>query len=499
MTLEQSQRTLARARAKAHKTVDDFPLVEITGVSNRLELRRVTGLLGAESVFVDVTGVTEDLIDYDLIRVWPQPDKAGIYKFHSFVKRDGTNMVGDVFVPGLQTNLIKGPHGFTVEVFDATGHPGEGHQSKLEWSQAGGVWRIHAADDGAAAGLDVQKGNISLAAGYTVDGVDVSGLDNDAIKKTLVDAKGDLIVATADDTVTRLAVGGTDGSILIESSGAGAGLAWSTQLKLGATETVINDAGADVDFRVEGDTDTQLIVGDAGLDAVAIGGAADSTYKFKLYGMFGIDLPTSAAGNHDIVFREAGSHVYVAMECYSTNAAYHPIMGWQKSHSDVLGTLTTTINGETLGRMTWSGILTNNTGRGAVYLQAEQDGAATATTVPGRLVIYTDHSTGRNPRLTIYSTGAVLVNGFIPTAVGLTVRGAASQTAHMQDWQESDGTLYMSVSENGYLKIKKTAAPADAELDNNELAFWWDQANSKMMVKAKDNGGNVVAGELALA
>jgi hypothetical protein len=305
MTLEQSQRTLARARAKAHKTVDDFPLVTITGVSNRLELRRVTGLLGAESVFVDVTGVTEDLTDDDLIRVWPQPDKAGIYKFHSFVKRSGTNTVGDVFVPNLQTNLVKGPHGFAIEVFDAINQPGIGHQSKLEWSQASGVWRIHAANDGTAAGLDVQKGNISLAAGYTVDGVDVSGLDDDAIKKTLVDAKGDLIVATADDTVTRLAAGGTDGAVLIESSAASTGLAWSTQLKLAATETVINDAGADVDFRVEGDTDANLIVANAGLDVVAIGGAAVSGQKLTVYtgavGVVGLVIGAAAGQTADIL------------------------------------------------------------------------------------------------------------------------------------------------------------------------------------------------------
>ena len=37
------------------------------------------------------------------------------------------------------------------------------------------------------------------------------------------------------------------------------------------TETVINNAGANADFRVEGDTDTHLIHADAGLDKVGIG------------------------------------------------------------------------------------------------------------------------------------------------------------------------------------------------------------------------------------
>jgi hypothetical protein len=50
---------------------------------------------------------------------------------------------------------------------------------------------------------------------------------NAAIAKTIVDAKGDLIAATAADTVSRLAVG-TNGQVLTADSTAGTGLAWST-------------------------------------------------------------------------------------------------------------------------------------------------------------------------------------------------------------------------------------------------------------------------------
>lgn len=48
---------------------------------------------------------------------------------------------------------------------------------------------------------------------------------NAAIQPTIVDAKGDLIVGFAADTVVRVAVG-TDGQALLANSSAGAGVSW---------------------------------------------------------------------------------------------------------------------------------------------------------------------------------------------------------------------------------------------------------------------------------
>lgn len=47
------------------------------------------------------------------------------------------------------------------------------------------------------------------------------------IANSLVDAKGDLIVATANDTPARLAVGGTNGHVLTVDSGETAGVKWA--------------------------------------------------------------------------------------------------------------------------------------------------------------------------------------------------------------------------------------------------------------------------------
>ena len=62
-----------------------------------------------------------------------------------------------------------------------------------------------------------------------------------AIAKTIVDAKGDLIVATAADTVARLAVGGTNGHVLQVDSSTATGLKWDAVVAGGMT--LINTGG----------------------------------------------------------------------------------------------------------------------------------------------------------------------------------------------------------------------------------------------------------------
>lgn len=66
--------------------------------------------------------------------------------------------------------------------------------------------------------------------------------DPGAVRKTLVDAKGDLVTATANDTPARLAVG-ADNTILVAASGQTTGLAWSNTLSgLTLTTPTINNA-----------------------------------------------------------------------------------------------------------------------------------------------------------------------------------------------------------------------------------------------------------------
>lgn len=67
---------------------------------------------------------------------------------------------------------------------------------------------------------------LSKTSNANMDFVWVAQDDSNAIQNSIVDAKGDLIAATANDTPARLAVG-TNGQVLTADSTAATGLAWS--------------------------------------------------------------------------------------------------------------------------------------------------------------------------------------------------------------------------------------------------------------------------------
>jgi parallel beta-helix repeat protein len=91
------------------------------------------------------------------------------------------------------------------------------------------------------------------------------------IPATIVDAKGDLLVATAADTVARLPVG-TDGQVLKASSGTSTGLVWSTDITGSGSSAVIEAAANGVTFNGSTETRTSLNALLAGLaDGAVVG------------------------------------------------------------------------------------------------------------------------------------------------------------------------------------------------------------------------------------
>jgi hypothetical protein len=83
----------------------------------------------------------------------------------------------------------------------------------------------HANSNDAIEALQAKVGANSSAVTTSLD-YKVTQLETDALPKTVVDAKGDLIAGTADNTVSRLAVG-TNGQALIANSATATGLSWS--------------------------------------------------------------------------------------------------------------------------------------------------------------------------------------------------------------------------------------------------------------------------------
>ena len=82
---------------------------------------------------------------------------------------------------------------------------------------------------------------LSKASGTDLDFTWVAQDDSNAIQNAIVDAKGDLIAATAADTPARLAVG-TNGQVLTADSTASTGLAWATPAVSFAENGILNGA-----------------------------------------------------------------------------------------------------------------------------------------------------------------------------------------------------------------------------------------------------------------
>lgn len=75
-------------------------------------------------------------------------------------------------------------------------------------------------------GLETDTNKFKIGDGATAWGsLSYSSLPSDALSANTIDAKGDLLVGTADNTAGRLAVG-SNGKILMADSGAATGVSW---------------------------------------------------------------------------------------------------------------------------------------------------------------------------------------------------------------------------------------------------------------------------------
>jgi hypothetical protein len=118
-----------------------------------------------------------------------------------------------------------------------------------------------------------------------------------AIAKTIVDAKGDIIAATAADTVSRLAVGSND-QVLTADSSTATGLKWAT-VSGGANYQLLNSGGTSL----TGSTVTiSGISGKSSICVYVLGASCTAGAEFRLrlngdsnsnYKFFGISVPNS--------------------------------------------------------------------------------------------------------------------------------------------------------------------------------------------------------------
>jgi hypothetical protein len=110
------------------------------------------------------------------------------------------------------------------------------------------------------------------------------------------------------------------------------------RVEFGTTEVVFNDGGADVDFRVEGDTKANLLLVDAGADTVSI----DGTQQL--------------ANQTPLRFGDSDNSHYVALRSPATVAAN---VTWDLPATDGTASQAITTNGSSV--LGWSTVLTQGT------------------------------------------------------------------------------------------------------------------------------------------
>jgi len=126
------------------------------------------------------------------------------------------------------------------------------------------------------AGVDATAGIAYYLKEIQLDIADLVTADATVVSKTIIDAKGDLIVGSAADTVVRLAVG-SPGYILSTNVGTATGLEWiapvqlsdsisTTSSTIAATSTAVKavqDGKSDINFTIEAKTaDYPLVLSD---------------------------------------------------------------------------------------------------------------------------------------------------------------------------------------------------------------------------------------------
>jgi len=139
------------------------------------------------------------------------------------------------------------------------------------------------------------------------------------IQPTIVDAKGDIIAATAADTPARLAVGAND-TVLTADSSTATGLKWAAVAAGGMTlisETVAS-ANSSISFSSISGSYKQLVLvwsgilhsGNGSEFALRLNNNSSGVYSSEGIRVTGTSIAISGAGDTSVTSQAAGSYIY---------------------------------------------------------------------------------------------------------------------------------------------------------------------------------------------
>ena len=165
-----------------------------------------------------------------------------------------------------------------------------------------------------------------------------------------------------------------------------------------ATETVINEGGQDLDFRVESDNNANMFVVNAGSNRVHIG--SDSSISVGSNMLFTIQGTQNTAG---------------MSLSRNTNDTSGGSIQFAKSRGTAVNSTTIVQDGDTLGGISFRGADGTDTNSSAARMRAQVDGTPGANDMPGRLLFETtsDGGTTTTERMRIDSRGNIGI-GVVP-------------------------------------------------------------------------------------
>jgi hypothetical protein len=283
-----------------------------------------------------------------------------------------------------------------------------------------------------------------VKAGLVVEGSTATVAGKDIITAGVVDAKGDLIVGSADDAVARLGVG-TNGQVLTAASGATYGVQWSDPAAVGVF-------GASIEF--EGATanafETTLAVTDPTADRTIT--LPDATGTVALTS----DIPSSTTGLSE------GTNLYFTDE--RAQDAIGNNVGTGLTYTDATGAISVTANTyDAYGSAATARTNAESTASGYVSTHASLTEAHGAT---GAVVGTTNTQTLTNKTLTspivsglTLSDGSIVLEGATADAFETTLTVTDPTADRIVTFPDATGTVALTNN-----KLSAFAATSSSEL-----------------------------------
>ena len=176
------------------------------------------------------------------------------------------------------------------------------------------------------------------------------------------------------------------------------------RVEFGTSEVVFNDGGANYDFRVEGDTEANLLFVDAGSDEVSF----RDDVKIDSSGRLLVGTSTNqiiGVGSGGAQFQSVGSNPFAVARF--SNDTFGCVLAIGKSRGSSPGSFTTVQNNDILGELRFAGSDGTDLSTVGAQINAEVDGTPGANDLPTRLVfsVTADGASSPTERMRITNRG----------------------------------------------------------------------------------------------